>query len=374
MSNTTAMKLKTLDEGLTQYLAAHLSRAKSQRKTILGKEFASDDERIQAISEAAREVLVTAFRFNQTEVESTPECYANIRKFLGNLFLPGGVFEEAKLRYVGHTQNELWFAPLLHLTVADPVGMAGVMEISTFKIAKMYLKQSHPVGRQACGMLEQELQILSDRVGNVDHKAFTYDVMRHFENFARGYSTLSDIADAGGLSAVTAWGADIDALSKNVLADVDDCKAGEAMFKEMVDVFFAMTDHLETTSTIPPEEAFSRKGLLLKAGLQARGRMKGKDDPRWDEQFARVVEYVGQPLTLRQSLCYLSFAPPGAGYDQVKADLCSRPIKEVMTAIETDYLPSHRSAIVRSLGLEKHMEPAQVFRMDASAFTRELGV
>lgn len=374
MTTETEQKLPAIDKGMGKYLAACLDVAKSRAKSLRESTYPSDEDRQAAVNMAAQRMMSTAFDFDKSDDHRSIASLVNIRKFLGNLFLPGGVFEDARISHSGYTKSELWLAPMLHLTLSDPAGMAGVHEISVYRIGRIYLGDDPADKTTVAWSLERDLRLLASELGAVEHKVFISDVMSNYDKIAGGYAALEHIADAGGLYTVTSWGVDIDALSMSVTKDMQECKARPPMYKKMVEVFFGMMTYLQGLGVITPEEATNRKGLLLRAGLEACGRLKLKDDPNWNELFSRVIDCANQPLSPRQSLCFLRFAQPGPDYDRVMADLKAMPAKDLMKAIKRDYAFVEQSPVVRLLGIEKQINPAAMFRMDGSAFTQELGV
>ncbi|WP_408601657.1 hypothetical protein [Pseudomonas sp. PLMAX] len=374
MTTETEPPLPKIDKGMGKYLASCLELAKWRAKSLRESSYPSDEDRQAAVNLAAQRMMSTAFDFDKTDDHRSIASLVNIRKFLGNLFLPGGVFEDARISHSGYTKSELWLAPMLHLTLSDPGGMAGVHEISVYRVGRIYLADDPADKTTVAWLLERDLRLLASELGAVEHKAFITDVMSNYDKIADGYAALEAIADAGGLYTVTCWGVDIDALSKSVTKNMHECKARPPMYKKMVDVFFGMMTYLQGLGVITPEEATNRKGLLLQAGLEACGRLKLKDDPNWKELFSRVIDCANQPLSPRQSLCFLRFAPPGPDYDRVMADLKAMPAKDLMKAIKRDYDQAEQSPVIRLLGIEKQLNPAAMFRLDGSAFIQELGV
>lgn len=374
MTTETEPQLPKIDKGMGKYLAACLDLAKWRAKSLSESSYASDEDRQTAVNMAAQRMMTTAFDFDKSDDHRSIASLVNIRKFLGNLFLPGGVFEDARISHSGYTKSELWLAPMLHLTLSDPAGMAGVHEVSVYRIGRIYLGDDPADKTTVAWTLERDLRLLASELGAVEHKAFITDVMSNYDKIADGYAALGDIADAGGLYTVTCWGVDIDALSKSVTKNMQECKARPPMYKKMVEVFFGMMTYLQGLGVITPEEATNRKGLLLQAGLEACGRLKLKDDPNWNELFSRVIDCANQPLSPRQSLCFLQFAPLGPDYDRVMADLKAMPVKDLMKAIKRDYDKADQSPVIRLLGIEKQLNPAAMFRLDGSAFIQELGV
>lgn len=374
MTNETEQKLPAIDKGMGKYLAACLEMAKLRAKSVRECPYPSEDDRQAAVNLAAQRVMYTAFDFDKSDDHRSTASLVNIRKFMGDLFLPGGVFEDARLRYTGFTKSDLWVAPLLHLTLSDPVGMAGVHEISVYRIGSIHLADDPADKTTIAWSVERDMRLLSHELGAVEHKAFISDVMTNYDKLVTSYAALAEIADAGGLCVVTAWSVDIDALSKNVTLDMRECKARPTMYKKMVEVFLGMMTYLQGRGFITPEEAENRKGLLLQAGLEACGRLKLKDDPNWNEPLSKVIGFANQPLSPRQALCFLRFAPPGSDYDRVKAALTALPVKELLKAIKRDYDQAEQSSAVRLLGIEKQVIPAHMYRLDGSAFIQELGV
>lgn len=374
MTIETEPPLPKIDKGMGKYLAACLDLAKWRAKSIAESSYPSDEDRQAALNMAAQRMMSTAFDFDKSDDHRSIASLVNIRKFLGNLFLPGGVFEDARISHSGYTKSELWLAPMLHLTLSDPAGMAGVHEIPVYRVKGMYLADDPADKTTAAWSFERDLRLLASELGAVEHKAFITDVMSNYDKIAGGYAALGDIADAGGLYTVTCWGVDIDALSMSVTKDMQECKARPTMYKKMVEIFFGMMTYLQGLGVITSEEAANRKGMLLQAGLEACGRLKLKDDPNWNEPLSRVIDFANQPLSPRQSLCFLRFSPPGPDYDRVMADLRAMPPNDLLKAIKRDYDRAEQSPVIRLLGIDKQINPAQMFRLDGSAFTQELGV
>lgn len=374
MTIETEPTLPKIDKGMGKYLAACLDLAKLRAKSIGESSYPSDEVRQATVNMAAQRLMSTAFDFDKSDDHRSIASLINIRKFLGNLFLPGGVFEDARISHTGFTKSELWLAPMLHLTLSEPSGMAGVHEISVHRVGKIYLGDDPADKTTVAWSLERDLRLVASEHGAVEHKAFISDVMSNYDKIAGGYAALGDIADAGGLYTVTCWGVDIDALSKRVTKDMQDCKARPPMYRKMVDVFLGMMTYLQGLGIITPEESANRTGLLLQAGLEACGRLKVKDDPNWNELISRVIDFANKPLSTRQSLCFLRFSPPGPDYDRVLRDLKALPVNELLKAIKRDYTSVDQSAVVRMLGIEHQICQTARFRMDSTAFTQDLGV